>query len=567
MSERFYGKTARKDFILQPDKIATMPATLIGPGPQGFFLQFSCNGTLGCDDRDPILLEPFVEGQILYRFGEEHHDNVVCLKSFLECVFTTQRHPITNVAYSDTEIDFFDEVVQHISRALDTEDDWHCAALMGVQQAIAEQAIWDGRSLHWPASVPIISRDHLRWGDYLGKCEELVVPSEVVAIDEYACSGNRRLRFVVFAPNSQLRTIGLYAFQGTRVQRIVLPSALETIGAGAFCNSKLRHVLFTGPITTIDDDAFKNSDLTAVVLPASLRIVNHGTFSGCTKLTVVTFARGSTCTEIDSFAFCHTRVKAIHVPASVKTIGMFAFSDCDTLHRLTFAKGSQLKQIGSHAFKGTNLRKAILPAELRALGAGVFLNCMQLTSVTLPSKLQQMGESCFKRTALTAVTLPDAFTFLEKETFYGCTKLQTIVLGNNLRHIDSEVFVQTAVQTIAIPDAVVCISNRAFCGCSALAYLHFNATSRCKEIGASAFAGCALEEVHLPRSIQYLRHECFYKNYALRALTLPPGNALQCMEGSVVSHTQVWRIENIPRTARTDKSFVSIETELVYDEQ
>jgi hypothetical protein len=42
-----------------------MPAILVGPAPGGYFLQYAADGTIACDDADPILLVSFQAGDVL----------------------------------------------------------------------------------------------------------------------------------------------------------------------------------------------------------------------------------------------------------------------------------------------------------------------------------------------------------------------------------------------------------------------------------------------------------------------------------------------------------------------
>jgi hypothetical protein len=540
-----------------------MPAICLGQAPGGWFLQYSKEGALSCDDKDPVTLNPLEEGQVCYRFGDKTHDNIVCLHSFMRCIFTSQRHPVTNVTYTDAQLSRFDCLHTHISRALDENDDWHAAALMAVQAFLREQDIWDGYTLHWPATEPIVANDVAYYGDLLGECTELVIPASVTEIAEFACAYNKDLHMVVFAPNATLVSIGSSAFVSTRLRRIVLPVTTTSIGDRAFADSKLRHVTFTGNLAIMGRDAFSGTDLTSVIIPASLTTIPAGAFLSCARLTVLTFARGSQCTSIGAYAFSGTRLKAVHVPARVEKIGACAFRECEYLQRLTFASRAQLHSIGVEAFQSTKIRFLQLPETVKMIHPKAFAFCSALAKVILSPNLIVLGSGCFQSTALTKITIPNSVLQLSREAFYNCSALKTVVLGNDVQCISIQAFAQTGVESIAIPDTVKKIDIRAFYQCSSLSYLHFNAASCLEEIAPKAFANCDLLQVALPAQIKTLGGECFGNNYNLTALTLPRDNQLTRVEAGAVNNTQVWRIENVPETATTGKSYVQIETEMV----
>ena len=119
-------------------------------------------------------------------------------------------------------------------------------------------------------------------------------------------------------------------------------SLLKTIGGGYY--SSYYHGAFSDC-----------SSLTSIEIPASVETIEATAFSDCSQLTTVTFEKGSLLKTIGggyyssyyhgAFSDCSS-LTSIEIPASVETIEATAFKRCSKLTTVTFEKGSQLKIIG-----------------------------------------------------------------------------------------------------------------------------------------------------------------------------------------------------------------------------
>ena len=119
-------------------------------------------------------------------------------------------------------------------------------------------------------------------------------------------------------------------------------SQLKTIGGGYY--SSYYHGAFSDC-----------SSLTSIEIPASVETIEATAFSDCSKLATVTFEKGSQLKIIGggysssyyygAFLGCSS-LTSIEIPASVETIEATAFKRCSKLTTVTFEKGSQLKIIG-----------------------------------------------------------------------------------------------------------------------------------------------------------------------------------------------------------------------------
>ena len=152
-------------------------------------------------------------------------------------------------------------------------------------------------------------------------------------------------------------------YRCTSLTSIEIPASVETIEKKAFMHcSSLATVTFEkgSQLKTIAGDSYDGafSDctaLTSIEIPASVETIEATAFKRCSKLATVTFEKGSLLKTIGggyyssyyhgAFSDCSS-LTSIEIPASVETIEATAFKRCSKLTTVTFEKGSQLKIIG-----------------------------------------------------------------------------------------------------------------------------------------------------------------------------------------------------------------------------
>ena len=114
--------------------------------------------------------------------------------------------------------------------------------------------------------------------------------------------------------------------------------------------------------------AFYKSGLKEVCLPKNIKVLEEGTFSGCSKLHSVTW-------------HCQCDV----IPA-------FCFDKCSNLTQFDF---SSIKKIGAYAFYKSGLQEAYLTEKIEILDKGTFSGCSKLQSVTWHCQCDVIPADCF----------------------------------------------------------------------------------------------------------------------------------------------------------------------------
>lgn len=259
--------------------------------------------------------------------------------------------------------------------------------------------------------------------------------AQITAIPDNAFDGMTGLSYVQLPEG--LQTIGAYAFRGTKLRNIDIPSSVTSIYKCAFLNaSRLGHVNFKedSRLRYIGVNVFSGcSWLKEFIMPNTVTSLSYTTsssssytelFQGCTSLTKVHFS--------DSLSYlpgkiCYgcSRLTDVHLPENLNSIEHDAFYDCSSLTDVHLP--NNLNSIGQNAFYNcTNLRHIELPSSLMTIGSYAFAGC-GLDSICLPIKLSTLNSYAFQNcTNLKYIELPSNIGSYNYN-FYGCTAVETVV--------------------------------------------------------------------------------------------------------------------------------------------
>lgn len=137
----------------------------------------------------------------------------------------------------------------------------------------------------------------------------ITMPASLMRIDQEAFQGCINLTTVLFPGDSNLTSIGPFAFAQSGLTTIDIPSGVTTIPVG-FCDScsSLESVIIRDSVTEINQSAFLNcTALTSVDIPASVTTIGHNAFLN-TNIQTVGFAGTRTSPQLviepDAFDGC-----------------------------------------------------------------------------------------------------------------------------------------------------------------------------------------------------------------------------------------------------------------------
>ena len=374
--------------------------------------------------------------------------------------------------------------------------------------------------------------------------EKLTVPATLKTIGNYAFYGCTGLDIVEFAPESQLETIGAYAFafvspySSSDLATITLPKSLKSIGAYAFYNTALRTVEFEeggadapdlvlgAPYTNVTVDSYTGAVVTKEVkvgyvfancyylasVQLSSNVVEIGAYSfyyaGYDNSNGFTVTFGdeenpSRLTTIGANAFSSSRLKSIVIPKSVRNLDPYE----DPQTGFTYDRLG----IGANAFYDcyNNLESVIFETggtDPLTIGANAFGNCKLLATVELPNRLAPY----MSYTGDELAPLENGAT-----VFYDCETLTAInVEEGGAYYVDVDGVVYTAdmkevvicpagmTGDITIPASVTKIHDRAFFNCEQIDSVTFVGGTEPMTIGSEAFRNCAkLISIVLPTNV------------------------------------------------------------------
>ncbi len=366
---------------------------------------------------------------------------------------------------------------------------------------------------------------------------------------------------------------------GELVTSVTLDGDFNTVGCYAFyCYSPLIELNITeGCGARIGDYAFFGTSITSLAIPSDAEFFGigewgfeHGglsTFAKCFSLENVTFGEGFEAKELaNTFENC-VKLKSITIPASTELL-FGTFADCKKLSEVKFAVDSNgvtsLKTIQAYAFKNCSaLGEIHIPASVEKIGGGSFDGCTSIKKITLPFVGIQMGEPEGQRDSFELIFGHDSLYHLEEVTILnettictnafremtGVEKLTLPFVGRNNGIYDETTFVsmfssdvnnlpetlkvvivtdESWVPTSAFSGAksikevsfeninsefgYTRIGSGAFAACTSLEYFFISLEkSKPISVGANAFAGCSsMVSFRLPYAVDSIESRAFW---------------------------------------------------------
>ena len=292
--------------------------------------------------------------------------------------------------------------------------------------------------------------------------KDVVIPSmhngkPVTAIGAEAFKSNHMITKVTI-PDS-VTVIEKSAFENcVGITSVILGNATTKIGDRAFYDCKsLNSINIPETLVYLGDYAFRGcSNLQSdITIPDAVTNFLTGTFSRCSKLTLVTIGTGVP--KIGAAAFYRSGITSIIIPGNVKSIEDEAFFECTELISVIIEDGGVTHiegGINSGAFRDcSKLKTIVFGNKLEHIGHSAFLDCTSLESLTFPPSLITINDSAFKRcSALRDIKFENSAASIGTWAFEYCSKLKNIDFGNSLVRISAYAFNNcTSITEITLP--------------------------------------------------------------------------------------------------------------------
>ena len=320
-------------------------------------------------------------------------------------------------------------------------------------------------------------------------CSNLIkmsIPETVVAIGSMAFASDSRLWDIRFEGNSQLLSVGEYAFSGTAIYEIELPAKLESIDGTAFdgclnlleINLKPANVHFTAP----DGVLYNYSQTEIVAYPAgrpgeyellkSVRVIGVSAFCSA-KISRLNIENVEV---IGDGAFSGSRIRGIDMPDSVYYLGANAFYFCSHLSDLRLSGG------------------------LTQINVATFMGCSSLKPFTMPASIMTIGQSAFRIAGMEEIYFEE---------------------GSKLVSIEYRAFCGSGIQRLSLPASLVSIGDLAFSE-SAISDLRFVKDGELISIGEKAFAYTSdMKTLEFPDKLQKTGEYAFLESGVTGAVVIP----------------------------------------------
>lgn len=409
----------------------------------------------------------------------------------------------------------------------------------------------------------------LAFASYYGGSEsktESVVLENVQYIEEYAFDENNYLTSLTM---SGVVEIGSYAFSGSQLRELTIPSTVKIIGDGVFTHD-MDYVTFrtvvlpegleelgrgfanvqtteynggyylgtaTNPYYALVDVEMNISTITLhpdtkiaagyslantndyiseVNLNEGLISIGSYVLGGAGKGSLTSITLPSTLKYISSNAFRSLSLESIVIPANVERIGEYAFYYCNSLSSVTFEENCKVEVIEGYTFASChNITTITIPDNVKVIKAYAFSN---ISTLTLGNSVEYIEISAFNHYSgsLSAVYAPSIEAWLNIEF-------------SDAFHSDATIYVDGEVLTeVIVPESITVIHKYAFSGNDNI--VSFVGSSTLETIEESAFYNCqSLESVDLGGA-KYVAENAFYQCYDLTEITA--SNVITIGEGA-----------------------------------
>ena len=337
------------------------------------------------------------------------------------------------------------------------------------------------------------------------KLQNIVFNTKLKKLGEYSfihCGSLKQLNL-----NEGLEVINRQSFQGSAIQKVVIPDSVTYIGYGVFLDCRnLTSVHIGKNAKTIGSTVIRQSYLVNdfVVDPQNPYYVTEGNILyDKNKTKIICMAAGttnvnipSTVTEIVDEAFIGSKnIETLVIPEGVRKIGTRAFAFCEKLVNLSIP--SSVTSIGTRVVEEnhilTNLtihpnnpnyvaengvifnkdktelisaadvnKNYVVPSTVKVIKNCAFYQAHNLKSITLPQGLNKIEDDAFSVCGISEITIPGTVKSIGVNVFRHTTSLKNIVLEEGITSVNKFLVAGIPECTISIPSTVNSIQPSTF---------------------------------------------------------------------------------------------------------
>ncbi len=318
--------------------------------------------------------------------------------------------------------------------------------------------------------------------EYIGSADGIIHDPEYYSPNNVigAFDRNSELTKVIFAENSQIKTIGNRAFAFCPIGGIDLPEGLERLGAGAFWTTSLETVVLPTSLIELCEAALGYSCLLDITVSEG-NAVYH-------SVDGVVYNLDNT----EVYAYPAGRGGEYTVIETTRSIKPYSFAGSWYLEKVTLPEG--LTEVGTYGFCYSGALTYDMPSTLVYIRKGAFYGNYSLSQLSLPDSLEQIAEYAFYGCILLpTVHIPDNVVQIGRYSFSQCWSLASVTFNETakLPRISYGAFAYCGLKTFRVPTNVSTIAQGAFKGCYKLTSFTFAENSKLESISAYMFDGCS----------------------------------------------------------------------------
>ena len=345
--------------------------------------------------------------------------------------------------------------------------------------------------------------------------ESIRIPDGVQEIGAYAFYGCNGLTKIDITDNSKLMSIDDHAFEHTAVTKFAMPKDLIEIGTAAFNGAKLDTLIVNDSIQEIGRNAFADCGLakmTKLEFPVSMVYLGNGALKGADtieELTLPFFGE-----------YLGAEVGNGYVEI-VKLVDLFAqeeWTSIGSLKKLTILQGQAVPM--EYCWSVNGISEVNLPDTVTEIGRCAFLST-SLTQIKLPESLTIIQERAFESSMLERVSFPEGMKKIGEDVFRDCQNLKKVELPQSLSYIGENAFNHTKVEAIELPGQLA-------------------------HIDKCAFAYTKLKEVEVPSSVSYIGEGAFSGNVDLERIDVDEKNKMYCSVDGVLYNKEKTELLAVP---------------------